>query len=269
LVQETVKPMRSELLPIQRRKLILVIVLGLLCLAIIQLGADADYNVNGSKQTATNGTKLVSLIQRPTIWAGKLQYYGESKEQASLVSTAELLYLYTDEELQGVLELYISSARLLQIEGLNRLPNLRTLDLVGNRIATISGIEGCPLLEIINLSQNWIERMEGLESLPYLRELYLANNRVKRIEGLESLKNLEVLMLEGNQITEIAGLSDLPALRRLGLAGNRLRDVSRLLELGHLQEISIESLYNELDEKAMEIINDWNHEHPTMQLRWR
>jgi hypothetical protein len=237
--------------------------------------------VADQKNTGTTGSGLIGeqtdlaelissgALEKPPILRGKIYYGGNDTKSIPVGSMNDLLQLYRDEELLNVTELSWSACKFESIEGLNRLPNLKILRLGGNRIGAISGLESCSKLETIGLSQNKIERIEGLDFLPNLRELSLSNNKIGRIEGLESLKNLEVLMLEGNQITEIAGLSDLPALRRLGLAGNRLRDVSGLLELGHLQEISIESLYNEFGEKAIEIINDWNHEHPTMQLRWR
>jgi Leucine-rich repeat (LRR) protein len=252
------KSREEEMRDIQPRKLIVVIVLSV---AIVQSGAETEDGFSGSESLACNRTSLGRPIPRPVIWEGKLQYYGESKEETSLVSTAGLLDFYTDEELKWVVELYISSARLLHIEHLNRLPNLRKLDLGGNRIASLDGLNACPLLEVINLSQNWLERIEGLESLPHLRELYLGHNRIKRIEGLETLKGLEVLMLEGNQISKIEGLGELPTLKRLGLAGNKLRDVSGLLELGDLNDVSIRSLDNKLDNASLEIIAEWNRRH--------
>ncbi len=238
------------------------------CAAALADGA-ADKNEQGSTVSEVIGGRVnlvVELIssgamERPPIRSGKIFYDGQDKRSIPIGSMNELLQLYSDEELDDVIEVTWASCKFRSIEGLSRLRNLKTLDLVGNRIATISGIEACPLLEVVNLSQNWIERIEGLTSLPQLRELYLANNRIKRIEGLEDLKNLEVLILEGNQITKIEGLGHLPALKRLGLAGNRLRDVSGLLELGDLNEISIRSLDNQLDERAMEIIAEWNRRH--------
>jgi len=233
-----------------------------------------DRTITGSTTAGQQASTISQLIatgtmQRPPIWRGKIYYDGQDKSSVPLDSMDELLQLYADEELLSVTEISWSSCRFTSIEGLKRLPNLRILDLGGNRVTAISGLQDAPLLEIINLSQNRIERIEGLESLPNLRELHLSNNRIKRIEGLDSLEKLEVLMLEGNQITEISGLGRLTALRRLGLAGNRLRDVGGLLELGDLNDLSIRSLYNQLDDKALETIAEWNRRHsdnPFVQL---
>lgn len=253
----------------QKHKFVAILIFFLVFFAISIVAAytDTDTANTGMGTFSSSGSKRI--IKWPVIWQGKLQYYGESKEESAFDSTADLLSHYSEEELHGVTELYISSARILRIEGLNRLPNLKILRLGNNRITAISGLQDTPLLEIINLSQNRVERIEGLESLPNLRELHLSNNRIERIEGLDSLEKLEVLMLEGNQITEISGLGRLPALRRLGLAGNRLRDVDGLLELGDLNDLSIRSLYNQLDDKALETIAEWNRRHadnPFVQL---
>lgn len=241
----------------------------LCCVCAIGLGdgvsdkKDLGTTDSGAAGRHTDLGDLISsgAMEKPPILRGTIYYGGNDPKSIPLESMHDLLQLYADEELSNVVELAWSSCKFLSIEGLNRLPNLRRLDLGGNRIASITGLEGCPSLEIVNLSQNRIEEIDGLESLPNLRELYLGHNRIMRIEGLEDLKNLEVLMLEGNQISKIEGLGELPVLKRLGLAGNRLRDVGGLLELGDLNDISIRSLDNQLDEKALEIIAEWNRRH--------
>ena len=253
--------------------------LGFLCFFGLPAGADGmpdveDPSTTGAEiaqQATSQIEQLISAgsMKRPYVYQGKLYYNGQSLKSVPLDSMLELLQFYTDDELLNVTDITLLSCKFASIEGLSHLPNLRILDLGGNRIIAISGLEDVPLLEIINLSQNRIERIEGLESLPNMRELHLSNNRIKRIEGLDSLEKLEVLMLEGNQITEISGLGRLTALRRLGLAGNRLRDVGGLLELGDLNDLSIRSLYNQLDDKALETIAEWNRRHsdnPFVQL---
>jgi hypothetical protein len=247
-------------------------VIILLSLLSFNLGAFADGSPDRDTSSAIiedslNPESLLGefissgLMMRPRIYQGRILYHGQGLKNIPLDSMNELLRLYTDEELLGVREIALSSCRFRSIEGLNRLPNLRKLDLGGNRIASLDGLNACPLLEVINLSQNWLERIEGMESLPHLRELYLGHNRIKRIEGLETLKGLEVLMLEGNQISKIEGLGELPTLKRLGLAGNKLRDVSGLLELGDLNDVSIRSLDNKLDNASLDIIAEWNRRH--------
>ena len=76
-------------------------------------------------------------------------------------------------------------------------------------------------------------------------------------------------MLEVNEIEEVSGLSHLKSLKRLGLAGNRLRNITGLRELTSLEEVSIESSRNQLDEASLQFIREWNAEHagkPGLQL---
>jgi hypothetical protein len=222
-----------------------------------------------STAPANSGLSAEPSVKKAEIVHGKIYYDGQDRDSLPLKSMNELLALYTDEELSGVSELSWATCQFTQIEGLARLRNLRRLMLGNCRITRISGLEHVALLEQLNLVQNNIRRVEGLEAVPNLRELHLAFNRIIRIGGLEGLGKLEVLALAANQIEEIPVLTHLKSLRVLDLSGNELRNITALGELTGLQEVSIESPRNHLDEASLRFIEEWNAEHagkPALQL---
>jgi Leucine-rich repeat (LRR) protein len=223
-----------------------------------------------SASAQASGQKIspISLPNKPVIRNGVLRYYGQQPGAVKLKDILSFLALYTDDELSIVTELNLAAHNISNIEGMKRLPSLRVLDLRNNRIEKISGLKSELSLEIINLSQNQIKKVEGLEALAGLKELYLGRNMIEKIENLSSLTNLEVLDLEWNKIPTIEGLGNLKSLRWLLVGGNKLQDYSGLLELDHVEDLSLASPDNVVDEKAKQVFEEWNRRHPDEQIKF-
>ncbi|XP_077315188.1 leucine-rich repeat-containing protein 56 isoform X3 [Lithobates pipiens] len=153
-----------------------------------------------------------------------------------------------NDEDEGLVDEYLSLARLKTLTGADDLqdvttlqmcvdtrdhtlgnfgtymPNLRQLKLNNSVILTIRDL-GTSLsnLQVLWLARCCLTDLDGIASFFSLKELYLAYNDLRDLSQVSMLENLEVLDLEGNNIDQISELQYLALcsnLRTLTIEGN-------------------------------------------------
>lgn len=158
----------------------------------------------------------------------------------------------SNELIESVDTLDLSSMRLTSLEGLEHFTSLESLNLDDNHIENLSPLEAlnltalsardnqirdlAPLAEMTSLTEldvrgNQINSIAEIASLPGLRKLNVRDNQLADVQGVEQLTRLTELNIRGNRISDIRPIGDLNQLRELNIRNNQIQDVSPLADL--------------------------------------
>ncbi|MBR4658707.1 MAG: PASTA domain-containing protein [Clostridia bacterium] len=89
----------------------------------------------------------------------------------------------TQEYLNGITSLTLTSKNLENISDISKFPNLTSLNLAGNKINNVSPMKNLKKLETLNLGNNKISSALDLKGLTRLKKLYLLGNPVASDES--------------------------------------------------------------------------------------
>ncbi|MCH4890777.1 leucine-rich repeat domain-containing protein [Acidaminobacter sp. JC074] len=110
----------------------------------------------------------------------------------------------TDRDLKSIRTLKAEDSNIESLEGIQLLENLIELDLSSNKIVDIRPLEDLKSLQVLKLKDNLVE---DITSLIYLDQLSIADlsfNKITTVEALSYLPNLDYVYLEGNTIEDNA-----------------------------------------------------------------
>ncbi|KAI8925860.1 hypothetical protein BC831DRAFT_459340 [Entophlyctis helioformis] len=161
-----------------------------------------------------------------------------------------------DDEVDDLLESFLSPEKLMALTGTADLNSIRFLELkvdsrktgLGNLGRSIPNVHQLKLnnsfvprirdigsgfnnLRILWMARCELDDIDGIGSLHQLRELYLAYNQISEISSVSMLEHLEILDLEGNEVADLDQIEHLalcPNLQQLTLEGNPLDFEERL-----------------------------------------
>jgi hypothetical protein len=132
----------------------------------------------------------------------------------------------TNIDVETITNLYASSCRIFNLEGIQYLHNLERLDLNDNKISNIKPLSILTKITTLSLGSNELTNIKPLESLIELRHLSLGFNNISDIKPLSKLSNLETLILFRNKVSDISPLLDLENLFELSIGQNPISNYS-------------------------------------------
>ena len=134
-------------------------------------------------------------------------------------------------KINSLLELDLSSNRLLNIKSIKLLTDLTHLSLNNNQLEDVTELKHLNYLTFLKLNQN---KIRNLDFIKYLFELFiveLENNQINDISMIRNLTKISQLMLKNNQINyiEINLFDKLTKLEILDLSLNNIREFDSML----------------------------------------
>lgn len=167
----------------------------------------------------TEKTEDVMVAKEEIDSDGEVRYYG------GVQSIADVVQLYTADELASLRIVSIRDAKLADTAGIGAFANVERLAVANHAITSVQELEALGKLEDLDLSDNRLTSVTGIADLP-LKQLDLSNNPIVSLTEIEAPKTLQTLRINGAKIGSLAGLPRFTELRSLELSGNSLESLA-------------------------------------------
>jgi len=177
------------------------------------------------------------------------------------INTINPSIISPQEELEKIINEYITPDKIRKITGINNLNEIRCLELkVDSRKTSIGNIgKILPNLSQLNLNNSYFESIRNLgSSFDKLDILWACNCSINELDGISSFNSLKKLYVNKNSITDIYSITMLDSLETLNIESNMIAEVEQLEYLALCSSLNNLTIRNNPITSKIKIMIDEN-----------
>ncbi|WP_099224898.1 LapB repeat-containing protein [Listeria costaricensis] len=211
-----------------------VTILVLFFLIALSMSSFAEEGIPSNEQTVNGEEVSNQTLQSVPDGQTYLQIFPDQVLAKHVAEAAgkEVTDIVTQEDLNKVTSLSITSMVVTNLEGMEYLTNLTSFSCVNSGISDLTPLSSLTQLKRLMLrSGKKISDITPLANLTNLEYIDLGNCQVSDISALKNLTHLTTLTLDDNKITDVSPLSNLANYQpnmKIDVSRNQISDVSPL-----------------------------------------